>query len=470
MYFFERNEEYQDRIFCIEESGASYTYRQVWEIGDTIISRIPRRSLVLLQAGNDVNSVSAYLALLRKRCPVILMGKHGDQQHVEGMIRTYRPHFIISDGKVSTGAEPDAPGSIRGDLALLLSTSGSTGAQKLVRLSYENLQANCSSIVQYLELTADERPITTLPMEYTYGLSVIHSHAAVGASIILTDRTMFEPQFWEMAEQQKATSMAGVPYTYEMLERLRFRRMQLPALKTMTQAGGHLKPELQEKMAQWAEETGRRFFVMYGQTEATARMSYIPWERCGEKIGSIGIPVPGGRIELQDEDGRVIREPGEKGELIYYGPNVSMGYAVCREDLAKGDETEGRLETGDIAFADEEGYFFIAGRKKRFVKLYGKRMSLDQIQEDLQEDFPEMEMVCTGNDAKGITVWIAGLQASGAGSAQEDETEEAMYQVFQERWGIRENMVHIEFIEAIPRNSSGKVVYAQLESRPQKQG
>lgn len=468
MYFFERNEAYRDRVFCMEEGGASYTYRQVWEIGDTMISRIPRRSLVLLQAGNDVSSVSAYFALLRKRCPVILMGKHGDQQHVDGIIATYRPDFIISGGKVSEAADASAPGSIHGDLALLLSTSGSTGAQKLVRLSYGNLQANCASIVQYLQLTAKDRPITTLPMEYTYGLSVIHSHAAVGASIILTDRTMFEPQFWEMTELMEATSMAGVPYTYEMLERLRFRRMQLPALNTMTQAGGHLKPELQEKMAQWAEETGRRFFVMYGQTEATARMSYIPWERCGEKIGSIGVPVPGGRIELQDEDGEVITAPGEKGELIYYGPNVSMGYAVCRDDLARGDENGGRLETGDIAYADEEGYFFIAGRKKRFVKLYGKRMSLDQIQEDLQEELDGAELVCTGSDAKGITVWIAGPAASGEGIGQE-ETEESMYRIFQERWGIRENMVHIEFIEAIPRNSSGKVVYAQLESPLQKQ-
>ena len=450
MYFFERNEEYKSRIACIDDEGRQYTYAELWDRGDALTADC--KGVVVLECSNDAESLARYLALLRKNCPVLLIGKSLEEEAKAAFRETYEGEYPVNP-----------------DLGLLLSTSGSTGDRKLVRLSYGNIQANCDSIVEYLGITEAERPITTLPMEYTYGLSVIHSHLAAGATIILTNKSLFESEFWDKVGRYEITSMAGVPYTYEMFERLRLRSQDLPHLKTLTQAGGHLSEELQKKYAQWAAETGRRFFVMYGQTEATARMSYIPWERCGEKIGSIGIPVPGGRIELQDEDGRVIREPGEKGELIYYGPNVSMGYAVCREDLAKGDENEGRLETGDIAFADEEGYFFIAGRKKRFVKLYGKRMSLDQIQEDLQEDLPEMEMVCTGNDAKGITVWIAGLQASGAGSAQEDETEEAMYQVFQERWGIRENMVHIEFIEAIPRNSSGKVVYAQLESRPQKQ-
>ena len=458
MYFFERNENYSDHIFCIDEKGSAYTYRQIWEIGDTAVARIPRRSLVMLLAGNDVRSVSCYLALLRKRCPVILMGQHTDPEHIDRMLQTYRPAFVADAQGVRE--HDKEPAKVHPDLALLLSTSGSTGAQKLVRLSYENLQANCDSIVSYLELTEQERPITTLPMEYTYGLSVIHSHAAVGASIILTDMTFFQPGFWDLVEKWGATSIAGVPYSYEMLQRLRIQRMELPSVKTMTQAGGHLKTELQETMAKWAEETGRRFFVMYGQTEATARMSYIPWQKCREKIGSIGIPVPGGSIELLDENGAVINEPGISGELIYYGANVSLGYAVCREDLAKGDENGGRLETGDIAYVDEDGYYFITGRKKRFVKLYGKRMSLDQIQDDLQEAWDTPDIVCTGDDASGIRVWITAQAAAGIGTAV--EAEDQLLQMFWERWGIRENMIHIRVIDAIPRNSSGKITYAAL--------
>lgn len=453
MYFFDKNEAYKNRIFLIDESGTAYTYGQVWQIGDTITAKIPRRSLCLLLVGNDVSSVSSYFALLRKACPVILMGKNTEESLIRRMKQTYRPAFVIAGG--TSEDQKGAPAELYSNLGLLLSTSGSTGAQKLVRLSYDNLQANCDSIVEYLELTEQERPITTLPMEYTYGLSVIHSHAAVGASIILTDRAFVDPKFWELVENQGATSMAGVPYSYEMLHRLRIERMDLPKLRTLTQAGGHLKTELQETIGTWARESGRRLFVMYGQTEATARMSYVPPRRCLDKVGSIGIPVPGGRIELLGTEGESITEPMENGELIYYGANVSLGYASCREDLAKGDENKGRLETGDIAYRDEEGYFYITGRKKRFIKLYGKRISLDQIQEDLQEAFDTADIVCTGNDDQGVTVWRTQQTA--------EADPERLEQVFWDRWGIRGDKVHLSTIDGIPRNASGKIIYAKLK-------
>lgn len=427
MYFFEKNEKYSDRILCIDDERREYTYRQVWDMGDKLTADIETKQVVLLPCGNDVKSLSTYLALLRKRCPVILMSKDTDQSIIDSMRAAYE------------GATDIHP-----DLGLLLSTSGSTGAQKLVRLSYDNLQANCDSIVEYLGITENERPITTLPMEYTYGLSVIHSHLAAGASIILTDRTFFDREFWSMAEELGATSIAGVPYSYKMLfERLHLDELDLPALRTLTQAGGHLNAALQEKVARWAMETGRRFFVMYGQTEATARMSYVPPERCLEKSGSIGIPIPGGRMEI-----------AEDGELIYYGRNVSMGYALCREDFAKPDENRGKLATGDIGYRDEEGYLYISGRKKRFIKLYGKRISLDQIQDKLQEEFDSAEIACAGEDDKEIRVWIASAEAF----ARKDE----IMQTFREKWGIRDSDVSIKQIDEIPRNSSGKTVYANL--------
>ena len=424
MYFFERNDEYKSRIICIDDEGSEYTYQQIWDMGDELTTDC--RGVVVLECANDAESLARYLALLRKGCPVLLVGKDLDEGVKQSFRETYEGEYEVDP-----------------QLGLLLSTSGSTGDRKLVRLSYDNIQSNCDAIVEYLGLTADERPITTLPMEYTYGLSVIHSHVAVGATVILTNHSLFQREFWDMVEKYNITSMAGVPYTYDMFERLRLRNMDLPHLKTLTQAGGHLNEDMQEKYAKWAAETGRRFFVMYGQTEATARMSYIPPERCLEKIGSIGIPVPGGSMAV-----------AEDGELLFFGANVSMGYATKREDLALGDVNGGCLKTGDMARMDEEGYFYITGRKKRFVKIQGRRISLDRVQEDLQEAFACEDIICTGNDDEGITVHTASREVA--------EREEEILDLFIDRWQVRGRFVHIHYIDEIPRNASGKVLYARL--------
>ena len=424
MYFFERNEAIKDRIACIDDAGQEYTYQKLWDWGDELTAG--STGVIVLECSNDAESLARYLSLLRKGCPVILIGKSLEEEAKAVLRKAYEGEYPVNPA-----------------LGLLLSTSGSTGDRKLVRLSYDNIQANCDSIVEYLGITEQERPITTLPMEYTYGLSVIHSHLAAGATIILTSKTLFESAFWEKVEQYEVTSMAGVPYTYEMFERLRLRSQKLPHLKTLTQAGGHLGEELQKKYAQWAAENGKRFFVMYGQTEATARMSYIPPDKCLEKIGSIGIPVPGGSMTI-----------AEDGELIYFGANVSMGYATCREDLAAGDVNGGCLKTGDMARMDEDGYFYITGRKKRFVKIQGRRFSLDQVQEILQEAFACEEIVCTGNDTDGITVHTSSRIVA--------DKEDEILQLFMEKWQVRGRLVNIRYLEEIPRNDAGKVLYSKL--------
>ena len=210
-------------------------------------------------------------------------------------------------------------------LSLIHISSGSTGSPKFVRQSYKNIEVNTRQIAEYLELDQEERAITTLPMNYTYGLSIINSHLLVGAEILLTDKTMMERGFWSFMKEQKATSFGGVPYTYEMLDKLRFFRMDLPDLKTMTQAGGKLIPELHKKFAEYAAEKGKRFIVMYGQCEATARMGYLPADKAVEKCGSMGIAIPGGVFHLIDVNGEAVTEPHVTGELVYEGENVTLG-------------------------------------------------------------------------------------------------------------------------------------------------
>ncbi|AIY05452.1 AMP-dependent synthetase [Planococcus sp. PAMC 21323] len=330
-------------------------------------------------------------------------------------------------------------------LALLLTTSGSTGSPKFVRLSYENVFKNAESIVKYLEIKADDKPITTLPMNYSYGLSIINSHFICGATIIVTDASIVKKEFWNLCKEQGATTFGGVPFVYEMLDRLKFEDFDLPSLKTLTQAGGKLNSTLSSKFAEVCNQKGIRFFTMYGQTEATARMSYLPAEKNLDKAGSIGIAIPGGELMLQNDNGNCITIPNVIGELIYKGANVSLGYAESLGDLSKKDENNGTLHTGDLAYFDQEGYFFVTGRIKRIIKIAGSRISLDEV-EGLLNEYGH-ECVCAGADDQ-LHIY----------TLKEDRIQ--IKKIIKENLNLKG--FKVMRIEKIPRNHFGKILYSEL--------
>jgi acyl-coenzyme A synthetase/AMP-(fatty) acid ligase len=239
--------------------------------------------------------------------------------------------------------------------------------------------SNAEAIARYLELTPDERPITSLPLHYTFGLSVVHSHWLAGAAVVVTDEGFIQPTFWEAFRDHGCTSLAGVPFSYRILERLGFRDMDLPSLTSMQQAGGALEPELTAVYAGYMSGRGGRFHVMYGQTEATARIAYVPPAKLADKIGSAGVAIPGGRLHIEPAADRKAADTGT-GEVIYEGPNVMLGYATSGSDLSLGDELQGTLHTGDIGYLDDDGYLFLVGREKRIAKVFGHRISLDEIE------------------------------------------------------------------------------------------
>ena len=287
-------------------------------------------------------------------------------------------------------------------------------------------------------------------MNYTYGLSIINSHLLVGATILVTNKSLVQKEFWRFFKEMEATSFGGVPYTYEVLERIRFMRMELPKLTTMTQAGGKLIPELHEKFARFADENGKKFVVMYGQCEATARMGYLPPEKAIEKKGSMGIAIPGGKFYLIDPEGNAIIKPYTTGELVYEGRNVTLGYAECGEELKKGDERHGVLKTGDMAQFDEDGYYYIVGRKKRFLKIYGNRVNLDEVERLIKGKF-EIEVASAGVDDH-LYLFVL---------------EESMLQRVKdfvvEKTGLNPAAFHVLVIQEIPKNDSGKIQYRELE-------
>ncbi len=459
-------EQYKDNIALIDEYGNSLTYKELNAEADALAKAVGRRCLTFSLCRNEIGSILGYVSFINNDIVPILLNANLEENLLQNLLLTYEPAYlwVPEDLKgqfagmsmefeahgyclLKTGYEKDYP--LYDELALLLTTSGSTGSPKFVRQSYTNVLANTKSIVEYLELDETERPITTLPMNYTYGLSIINSHLLVGATLLVTDKTLMQKEFWTFFKEKEATSFGGVPYTYEMLDRLRFYRMKLPSLRTMTQAGGKVHPDLHEKFARYAEEQGKHFVVMYGQCEATARMGYLPAEKAVEKKGSMGIAIPGGTFHLIDAKGAEVTEPHITGELVYNGKNVTLGYAECGEDLIKGDERGGVLETGDMAQFDEDGYYYIVGRKKRFLKIYGNRVNLDEVDRLIKGKF-NIEVASAGvDDHMYIFVTVP------------DYTEQ-IREFITSKTKLNPAAFKVLVIDEIPKNDSGKTVYKEL--------
>ncbi len=397
----------------IGECGDAISYGQLAEMADRFAASLPGEvRLLAIEAQSRVEAVTAYLGALRSNIPVIL---HSGGAAADHILDHYRPdaHYA-PDGtgggwslKVAPIPWECAP---HAELALLLSTSGSTGSPKLVRLSAAALDANACAIATYLGLAPADRAVTSLPLSYSYGLSVLNSHLAAGASILVTELGITDPAFRDLLQAHGVTGLTGVPHSYELMERCGLLE-NLPAnVKTLTQAGGRMAQDLAKRVAERAHRIGARFFIMYGQTEATARIAYLRPELLSRYPGAIGQAIPGGEIWLEHENG-TRAAMGEAGELIYRGPNVMMGYASERRHLADPPGPD-VLRTGDLAIEIEPGIFRIAGRKSRFVKPFGLRIGLD----DLEARFHEAgaEAFAAGDDALVViaAVTLADLDKS----------------------------------------------------------
>lgn len=462
--------DYSKNIAVIDENGKAILYDALQRESETLAQHVKDgRCLIFNLCSNEAGSLIGYVAFVNNNIVPFMLDANIDRNLLDPLLQTYKPAYLwLPEKQAQELSEYEKIYSSRGytllrtgaagasklhdDLGLLLTTSGSTGSSKLVRQSYANLRANIDSIVEYLEIDENQRSITTLPMNYSYGLSIINTHLDVGASIILTKQTLMQKEFWRQIKEFKATNFGGVPYIYEILKRLRFLRMELPALLYVTQAGGKLSPILCHEYAEGCRAIGKDFIVMYGATEATARMSYVPRAAAVEKAGSIGIAIPGGRFELINDDGSLIDESDKVGELVYYGNNVTMGYAEKSEDLSNPDDRHGRLETGDMAKRDMDGYYYVVGRKKRFLKIYGNRVNLMEVEELLRQQ--GYESACVGEDdhmriftTSENTGEVHGYIAKVTGINR------AAFEVFQ--------------VDKIHRNSSGKVLYSEFENRAQ---
>ena len=459
--------------YCLITLERQYTYGEILDFSEKIKKIIPPRSIVLSLCESSPGSVFGYASFLYAECVPIMVNAGTDISLIQNIANKYLPQYIwlpnsaveffssyetfveVSDYgysllRISLRSSVSVYPSPHPDLALLLSTSGSTGSPKLVRLSYENLLSNTMSICEYLKIIRADRPITTLPMNYSYGLSVINTHLYAGASIILTDESYAQKTFWDLFKKNSATSFSGVPYTYEILKRIHFERMELLSLKCMTQAGGKLSEELQRFFAEYAIKRNIDFFIMYGQTEATARMSYLDPKLATEKIGSIGKAIPGGRFEIRDDQNNIINQPGVKGNLFYCGTNVFMGYADSINDLCKENLHNGLLDTGDLAEYDNDNFLYIKGRKKRFIKIYGNRVNLDEIESILKKKYSDFKIVCCGKDDHLVACVL------------KPEKDNCIVSDIAEFTKMNARAFSVKWMDAFPITENGKIAYDLL--------
>lgn len=463
MAFYNNLYNFSNKVLFTSDTS-KFTYHEINNLCNEMSTYLNGKSLLFLLCSNCEEAITGYLACLRSGSVPLLINSSINENLLLNLINKYNPNYIWLPKKrtipesfitlFSWGnyelkkSSQSIFHNINKDLALLLMTSGSTGSPLLVRQSYNNILSNTSSIIESLNILSTDKPITTLPFNYTYGLSIINTHLECGCELILSEKSIIDKEFWKFLNLNCATTFGGVPYTFQMLDRIGFDNMKLPSLKTITQAGGKLDKKLSLKFAEICQRKSINFIVMYGQTEATARMSYLPANYSISKAGSIGFAIPRGEFFIEDENLNKITKPENSGELVYKGENVCLGYAENIEDLSKGDENNGLLRTGDIAKFDNDGFYYIEGRIKRYIKIFGNRVSLDEIENIAKEH--NYNCICSGRDDKLYII------------SEENEILDDVKKLISKITGFHPSSIQTFYISLIPRNESGKVLYNEL--------
>lgn len=433
-------------IALIEESGNQITYKDLaleierWE---SKLGRI--RCLILFKITCDLRAISLYLFCLKHNHVMLLIDANMDDSKCLNIANSYCVNYIY-DGVLK---EVSSQRHILADnLALLLSTSGSTGSSKFVALSYDNILSNAESISLVLKIDKNSRTITNLPLHYSFGLSILNSYLISGASVQLTVSSPLTSQFWELMSRSNITSISGVPFHFEIFKRLRIASKTLPKLKVVTQAGGRLPEEMCDYLCEWAERNDLSFFKMYGQTEATARISCLSSDKVFEKKNSVGQAIPNGRLVVRDSNNALIQDPFIIGEICYKGPNVMLGYSTEVTDLAYFPHIE-ELNTGDLGYFDDEGYFYITGRSNRFCKVSHQRVDLDGIEELLNQNEFDVKV---GESAGRLIIAI-----------KSQVSQQDILKLLRSEVNVFHTHVRFIQLQEWPRTSSGKIDYQCIE-------
>ena len=407
---------------AVSFDGREVTFRELKAMGDDLVAGIAPRTVRLIKAANTPETVALYAACINHGIVPLMIPEKIDEALYEKLRATYE------------GAK------VHEDLALLLSTSGSTGSPKLVRTSYPDLKADCRYAAEDHRLSNGDVFLVPLPLCYAFGVQVMSACLCVGATMVLSSKTVMDPGFADLMESSGATHFVGVPYMYEMMDRLNYFSRNFPKLRNLSISGGALGPALRRKYAEWARGAGKVFCEIYGQTETLAYMAKVETSEEPDRVGSIGKASSGGRFSLKDG-----------GELVYEGPIVAMGYATCAEDLLKGDEWKGVRETGDMATIDADGYVTLTGRASRFLKIFGNRVSLQEVENILKDAFPGSSIAATGAD-NDLHVFVTAVSA------------EEIERMLVAKLHFNATVMKVHVLDSMPLNSNGKTDYQGLKA------
>lgn len=462
-----RKIDYSNKEPKIIHRGFSYSYSNLFDNIKKFNLDSKSKELAFVVSENSYECLSGYCALSYYNFSVGLIELEINKKVLENILNRFKPLYVYQPNYLEISNDWNKilkighyvllktnyiiDYEINENLSTLITTSGSTGSPEFVRLSYKNIYDNTKNICKYLNIKSDDRVITTLPMSYSYGLSIINTHLFSNASIVLTKQSFMQKKIWTMINDLNVTTFGGVPYIFEILKRLKFDSLNMKTIQYITQAGGKLDSRLESYLHDTFIKKNIKFFIMYGQAEASPRMSYLPHKMFYKKKNCIGIPIPNGILSLVDKKGTEISKIGQEGELVYKGANVCLGYASGAYDLKNGDLNRGILKTGDLAIFDEDGYFYITGRKKRFVKLFGNRISLDFIEQSLAAQ--GVRCICMGDSDSKIKVFI-----------KNNSDLKKIDNYFKTILKLNKSFYDYQIIESFPRNTSGKILYSNLRT------
>lgn len=453
-------------LALIDNEKNHVTYGHLVELMKTVGAQVEPRSLVFILCKNTVGAMVGYLGFIEHEAVPVMLNAKIDNELLINLLNIYTPAYIWAPVEEAKRFDYEKIFENYGyvllktqntiyllndKLQLCMTTSGSTGSPKLVRYKKGNLEVNAKNVAIAFGWTENERPICDLGMQYTMGLNVINTHLYVGATVLLTTYNLMSAEFWDYIKKERGTNFTGVPFSYDIFYRLHFERMELPDLYTLSQGGGKMTDARFRQLAEYAKNTGKRFIASFGTTETSARMACLPAELALTKIGSIGKAIPEGELFLIDEAGTVLNDIVAEGEMCYKGPNVTMGYAVCKEDLLKEDEFNGEYHTGDLARRDEEGCYFVTGRLSRFIKLLSYRVSLDQAERLIRQEF-NIDCACAGTD-KQMNIYIT-----------DESKKEAVLEFISTKLGLFKSLFKVFVVPQILRNDTGKIQYKVMDA------